>query len=356
MPYIIIFSLLIILFILELNKIHSCRKYVPLVFIVIVLQDGLRWEMGTDWKPYLDQYNDFVKYGFSRSFDLLYDWFAYTISRISNNYNVFLIIHAILIYILYFTWIKKLIPEYFYIALFIFYTLMIGYLGMSRQHIAIAICLFSTPYLLTENYKKFIALCIIACFFHSSACLFPILGLFARRKISYKVYLILIVLSFIINNILFLRNIFEIFMNQLGEIYSAKSADYLNWDSQRTLAGFILGLSKKTIILIMIIIVRNKINWSNKTFIFSLNMYMFSILMFIAFDSNLQFLVGRLLIYYSIFECILWGFVAKTMNGTYNKTFFCLLLIIYGIITFYRSIAVYPELFIPYHTNINFLI
>ena len=75
--------------------------------------------------------------------------------------------------------------------------------------------------------------------------------------------------------------------------------------------------------------------------------------MFILFNNELQFLVGRLTNYYSLFQCVLFAMLVPALRGTLEKYTYTILVLVFAIVSFYRSIALYPELFIPYKSVFN---
>ena len=66
-----------------------------LVFVVLVVEIGLRWETGTDWSAYLDHFMSFARPkedGFT--FEWGYDNFVRIIYSLTGSYSFFLFYHA----------------------------------------------------------------------------------------------------------------------------------------------------------------------------------------------------------------------------------------------------------------------
>lgn len=350
MIYIITFIYFISVSYLQVtNRLKNKERilYVAALFLMI-FQNGFRWQIGTDWLPYLEHFKSIQLYGIDGSYEMFYNYFAYVVSLFTDSYTVFLLIHATIVYILYFYWIKKFLSANQFVALLVFYASTIGFMGMNRQHISIALCLFSTPFYLRKKYWIFIIINYIAFGFHTTAIIFPFMVLLANRKITVKTFVLLIILSFVMNQFLPLNNIFFWFTNRIGESTAEKSTLYLNIDTKRTLLDLFLNLLRKTLVLVPIFLLRKRIDWNNPFFILALNMYVFGIMMTILFNGSLQFLVGRFTLNYVIFECILWAFIAQYIKNKLYKKAYVFFLLIYAIFVFYRSIILYPELFIPY--------
>lgn len=52
--YVLVFTTLLLLVIIEQSNKRNELKTISVViaFLLLVMQDGLRWETGTDWNPY----------------------------------------------------------------------------------------------------------------------------------------------------------------------------------------------------------------------------------------------------------------------------------------------------------------
>src|SRR5574344_1949811 len=112
MPYVLIISFFFVLGIVQINKVSIKRKniYLSIAFLFLVLQDGLRWNMGTDWLPYYENFMDFVKWGESSSNnEFLYQTMVKLVSSIFHHYTAFLLIEAAIMYYFYIKWIKEYI-------------------------------------------------------------------------------------------------------------------------------------------------------------------------------------------------------------------------------------------------------
>ncbi len=327
-----------------------------LLFVSFVTHDGLRWEMGTDWFPYYNHFVEIVEQGDSQyRYDILYNTLVRAVAFITKHYTVFLLINSSIIYVLLFKWIEKMVPENTqYVALLIMYSLMIGYLGMNRQYIAIALCLFSVPYYIEKRRLSFFILNILALGFHLTAIIFPfLLWASAKNIFSYKWIIPLAILMIIVNQSGILSPFFRWFMFLFGDAGEVRSNVYLSYEVERSFISFLIGLLKNSVVFILIFLLKGRINFKNRYFSIALNIYIINILMFILFNNELQFLVGRLTNYYSLFQCVLFAMLVPALRGTLEKYTYTILVLAFAIISFYRSIALYPELFIPYRSVFN---
>ncbi|HCE47565.1 MAG TPA: EpsG family protein, partial [Prevotellaceae bacterium] len=116
------------------------QKYVSRIFFFslcwLVLHDGLRWFIATDW----DVYYRFFRYCLLVKGDAVYFEPGYVllnkiVRTVTDQYTVFLLLHAVIVYSLIGSTIYKY-AAYPLLSLALLYAMMLGYLGMNRQYIA----------------------------------------------------------------------------------------------------------------------------------------------------------------------------------------------------------------------------
>ena len=92
--------------IVERNKV----LFAFICFAFLVFHDGFRWETGCDWIPYSRYFDKlFVDYTLENpTFEIGYFLFLAPIRLVTDNYSVYLIIHAIVFYGLIFYTVFKL--------------------------------------------------------------------------------------------------------------------------------------------------------------------------------------------------------------------------------------------------------
>lgn len=315
-----------------------------LCFLLLVAHDGLRWAMGTDWPPY---YNAFLGNVESDQYEIGYQTLQNLVASCTQDYTIFLIIHAVLIYSLYFFWLKKFVPKGFFTALLIFYTAMIGLLGMNRQHIALALCLASCPFLIDKRYIIFLLINFFAITFHNSAIVFMLIAWLATRNIKIKYCFIAMALAMLANQLKLTTPTYVWLTNWMGDSVSSKTEAYIAYEANRTIFAFLLFLLRRMAVLGLIWMLRKRLPWDNPYFKFSFIIYLFGLIISVAIDGELQFLQGRFSIYYLIFEAVLWGYIAWRTPVQYKLPVMVLVLV-YAIFSFFRSINLYPDLFLPY--------
>lgn len=318
-----------------------------ILFLLLIFQDGLRWETGTDWKPYLKYFYQDPEYSWF-SFEPGYDLLNVIIRAIFNSYTVFLVAHAIIIYTLYIKAITKL-TDLPIVALMIFYSLMIGYMGMNRQHVALAICLYAIPFILNKEKYKFLIAIIIATLFHFSAILFLICYPL-NRKINGKIIIGSLLASIIIGQIDFMLIIKPVLgLMHIPSFIAMKILIYLEGAGANSFVWLIAGSLKRLIIFSLVYFYREKIKLVFPHIDFFLNVYLFSIVMYFCFNNSIQVLVSRGMMYFGILsEIFLLSSLLFVFKKQTNKIIIYLLLFIFVLFTYSKSISVFYDLFIPY--------
>ncbi len=350
--YLVIILFLIFIGHFDLLNLKREQKWVflAIMFIILVFQDGFRWETGTDWanyKMYFDNAVGFVRPPAEIGYKLLND----LIHLVSRNYSVFLIVHAIIIYSLYLKSIYDY-TEFPLITLLCFYCTFIGYMGMNRQHIALAVCLYSFRYVISRQFWKFVFFVTIASSFHLAAVPFLIIY-FLDRRISRDVYVTIFMVAVMLNPI-----IVEIFRTTLAAIPSKM----LIFERLRIRIGppggkieilnpmmnVFFGLVKRLIIFLAIYLNVNKLKEKVPYIELMLNIYFISIIVYIIFNNTVQTFVGRGNLFYgSMFEIFLLPYLIYLFSKKdMSRLIFYAVIVIIMIMNAFRSIP--NDLFSPY--------
>lgn len=322
-----------------------------LLFLILVLQDGLRFEIGTDWKPYYSYFNDCLVKD-EEGFEIGYKLSNVLIRSITKEYNIYLIIYAIIFYSIIFYTIKNQSIDPF-LSILVLYYITLPYLGMNRQFIAIAICVFSVKYVLRKENKQFIIIIIIASCFHISALLFTV-SYWLNRSFRIRTYWIIIGLVFIIS----LSNIvarIESIIPFLGQFIQAKLDLYVGSTSSNSMINTIFGFIKRFIFIFLSIYAIPNIH-NNRSFYLFFNLYLFGISIYIIFNNSIfQIFVARLALFFNIFEIFLIPYIFTLFKKTFSKNVALLLLLGYGIIGINKAFSLYEvmvgyDIFRPYKT------
>jgi hypothetical protein len=364
--YIITLLLIFVLGFLDLrmNLSNFQRNWlVFFLYIIIVIQIGLRWETGTDWKPYLENFESTEDYttvliNVLIGFEIGYGTFAFIIKKLFNSYAVFLFIHAIIFYWGIFRTAKKYSP-YLFISLMFFYATNLGVVGSNRQLLAIVICLFSLQFVFERKPFKFFAVIGLASLFHTTAFLFGIYY-FLNRNFKIITIVSILIFSFIIGKTSLPFLVFSKFGGLFGELASSKTAAYSEGAKDALEEGGLgfFGLIKR---LLFIAIFTYNYSFLTKRLSYYkvlYNGYVLGMVIYFLFASSLLIIVNRGSIYFNIMECFLISCQFLILKKRLDKAYLYFILLLISIVFLFQSISAYPDLFEPYKGlfyNIDFI-
>lgn len=321
----------------------------------MVFHDGLRWGIGTDWRPYL-QFFENCLWAENEEFELGYKAVNVWVRSVTDKYSVFLILHAAFIYTVFYKFIKRYSPFPLMSFLILYYS-MLSYLGMNRQYIAVGFCFLAVPFILKREYLKSAILICAASLFHLSALMFFVTFLLNRTFKASTLWIILlsallISISGIINKLPL-----ELFFF-LGERANDKLEIYFTeGEAASSLFATLLGIAKRGFWLVLLLSYYSKIKTSGfSCFDFVFNVYFVALIFYILFSGTiLQFIVARGLIYFNIFEIIAIPFVFVGLRKKINRQLLFILLVFLGAYTMERGMDYYKgnhvgeDIFRPYN-------
>jgi hypothetical protein len=319
----------------------------------LIFHDGFRWETGTDWGAYTYEFDlirsmDISNSSFEPGFAFLFSMVKLT----TDNYSIYLILHAILFYTAFFYAIFK-IANYPFISLLIFYMITVPYMGMNRQFLAMAIYAVALVFLLDNKKWSFIFCMLLGCLFHRTAILtLPILLL--TFNIEKKYIIISLLICFIISASGILNNLSLAASMFLGndEQTDKKLDFYLNEDREVSMLSTLLSLVRKIIWLSLILLFEPLIDDKDKKYYILRNIYALSILIYILFNGTaLQIIVSRGLLYYNLAEMFMIPYVLTIFRQNYGKLLLMFVLIAYCFVNIYKGFSNYGEntdYFTPY--------
>ena len=353
--YIVTLLVLLIFSFLELRTSPTeiqHKSMLVLVYALFVFQVGFRWQTGTDWDNYLRHFEEINTisdvYFTITGFDQGYSFFILIVKYLWNSYTAFLVVHALLYYVLIFSAFKKLSP-YIFISLLVFYATSMGVMGSNRQLIALGICLFALRYVVNKNALKFFLLTGFAFLFHSSAILF-IVYYFLNRDIKQSLIFAILIVSLIIGKTSLPILAFSFVGDNIGGMGSAKVLAYTERyqeDSELYRLG-IMGLIKRFLFIGLFIYNYKYLTAKLSYYRLIFNGYVVGIVIYFLFSSSILVLVNRGSLYFTTMEVLLISSQFLVIKNKDYKVNLLILLFIVTIFLFFQSIAGYPDLFIPY--------
>ena len=130
-------------------------------------------------------------------------WWFYTkiLSSIAKN-NLFLIlVTGAIILRSYYTFVREY-SRMPWLSIYLFIsTIFYQSLFLMRQSLAVAICLYSIPYIIDRKIIKFLIITGVAVFIHNTAVIFVLLYIVYPKQISYRLIIYFSVVSFVVYNL-----------------------------------------------------------------------------------------------------------------------------------------------------------
>lgn len=321
-------------------------------YLLLVLQVGLRWETGTDWNGYLEPFGKIDDLSSTSplvtTMEFGYNLFVWIVKLFSNQYTVFLLVHAIIYYALLFVSVKKYAPLFF-LSMLLIYTGTMGIMGSNRQLIAIVICLYALRYVAEKKLYKFLLLIFIAVNFHTTALLF-LVYYFLNKDIRPVLLITLIGVALIIGKTQLPLASFSFVATAIGGNSAGKALEYL--DSAKDLLVdqklSVFGIVKRLVFIFIFYYNRKKLSETIPYYTLMLNGYIVGIVFYFLFSETLIIMVNRGSLYFNIFEPILLACQFNLLSKTENRKALLAFFFIFSFFYFFQSIVNYADLFIPY--------
>lgn len=348
---------LLVLFAIDdvfLKKASYKKSLVLFVIILLIFHDGFRWGVGTDWNSYHEYFLNCLEPK-TVEYEIGYTFISQFVRSLTSDYTYFLILHALIVYIIIsYSIIKFAVNPLF--TFLLFYCFMVGYLGMNRQYISFAICIYSYKFIFNKKPLYFIVCILIAFLFHSTALLFGF-AYFFRNKIPTK-YVIIVLSSFVLISLSGIinklpLNLFFLMSESIGD----KATFYKENQFLTTNIVFtILALIKRSLWIILALVFDKYIKNKDAHYYFFFNLYLLGTLIYLLFNNTLlQIIVSRGMLYYNIGEIFLIPYIITIFKNDITKKFIFLVIITYGYLTMLKAFNNYKEdlgvdIFRPYNS------
>lgn len=312
---------------------------------------GLRWQTGTDWIPYyenfLDPYNRI-------DFEIGYHWYVLLIRNFTDDYTFFLFLTSFIPLLFIFAGCKKVLGDQnsgqLILSLLIFYSYYFlgSFFGAERRIVAIGLSFYAlAQYVLLNRWSSFLCI-LLASLFHLSS-LFTLVIFVSRyfsvRRLSIILFVSILVLlplsSYISSIIVWLVDFIPI------EIFKIKILEYtINADEY---GGFNYTGAIKRIFIAFILIYGYYFSSLKKDCLYNnlLKIYLMGVFSYMLF-SPISSMFGVLTIYLSVSEILLLPMVIQRNRIFFKQPYLYLFFIIYLVYQTYSILNSYPDLFYPY--------
>lgn len=191
-----------------------------LILIVFISLAGFRYRLGGDTINYMDWFENlptFNNFFFDLGgYEIGFTFIAVFAKSVGNFYLLQIIVAAIF-NISFFSFLRKNSSKHFFMCLLLYFFLYYYFIcyEVMRASIAIAIFLYSVPYLLKGKYLKYYICCLIAFLFHYSSIFLWILPFCKTFRLNkYTILLLLFALmAYELINSLFLNSFYLFALN-----------------------------------------------------------------------------------------------------------------------------------------------
>lgn len=328
------------------------QSAVVFIFLMaIVMFAGLRWETGTDWIPY---YENFLEPDNRIDFEVGYYWYVSAIRFFTDDYTIFLLFTSAIPTVFVYLGCKKTIGNdinnTLLLALLMFYSYYYlgSFFGAERRIIAIGLCFFALVNYIYGRSLFALILILFSALFHASS-LFTLL-IFMSRRISLRCLLIILLISAVIILPLspYLSAIIEgmieyvpldIFKIKLVA-YTQNAAEY----GEFNLAG---ALKRMFVAVILIYVYFANASKLGDDFLTLLKIYILGVLFYLVL-SPISAMFSVLTIYLTISEILLIPIVLAKSQIFLQAPYLYLIFILYLMYQIYSILNSYPDLFFPY--------
>lgn len=348
---VILSILLIITFIGDIFTKHKNSKNILFIWIIVLfIISAFRYQIGKDyinhaWAGWTivnskDIY-EIILYIKNSGIEIGGMVVGYILNFIFHNYQCYIIglslIECVLLYNCIIRYSEK---KYYILSLLVFYfSFYLQSLNISRQYVAVLICMYSFRYIEEKSFGRFLIIILVAYLFHRSAIVFLVAYLFQYITINKKNIIIIsgIVLigSFIFKDLLsFLVNI-----TGLYDTYTFESRS-------GTFNGILISLIYFLPIIYIYIVGKNKFNLKDELLF---KIYFWGVIFYLY--SSQFFYFNRISLYFRIFFIFAILLVFKYSKFSINKKVFLYLYLILSCFLFIRSAS---DLFDSNDTNYYF--
>ena len=312
--------------------------YFYALLILIIVFDGLRWEMGIDWNSYKKMFDTGLMPGVELGFRSLVQF----VSSITSNYSVFIFISAVIIYVgnlvILYKNTKSLLAVSFVLSILPWFS------GSMRQFIATVFVSAAFVALTQHKKKNFLIFLLLGSLFHISAFLLsPIIFLYGSSVLS---ILIVFLISFPLTVYLF--NFLGLLGQYLDFLFLSEK-DFTHHLGNDQAVNPLLGSLRKLYSLslpFLIVIFSPKLR-ENKIIVFYAGISIFTFLAYFLGINYMQILSSRLDYYFSVLALsFLIGHVDKSITRKSNKIFLAIFVISLSVVSYTRMTEY--SLFYPY--------
>ncbi len=329
-----------------------------LSFILIFIFLAIRVDYGNDYEMYYNLYRQLGKRyvdfhelkDYDDHFEIGWRYLNKIFSFLGLNFNAFLACISLANCVVFYTIIKRYVPQdYYWLAVFLYVfnpDYMLIHLSAIRQLLAILILLVTLPLLLSKKYVQFILLNLVSLLFHTSSMFIILLIPISLINWKYsKVNTVLIAVSYLL--LFVLSASISGFMDSVVSVFFDRYSVYTDEKGEVTTG---LGFFVVFIFLSFLLLAKKNMDQSSQLLT---NISIFSLLISVI-GINLM-MVYRLNMYFIPLLVLTLPLMVKHTEDFFQKRFLILLIMffyLYNFFIFFES-EIYREYYIHYQTIFN---
>lgn len=317
-------------------------------FSLMVFHDGFRWETGCDW----DAYHYFYEFFFQEiqkensltKFEPGYILFVGAIRSLTDEFSVYLIIHAIVFYTMILYGLQKNTTHPFTALMFI-YMVIVPYMGTNRQLLALGIFLIALYHLNEGRKWVYIGLIVLAAFFHKSVFI-CLCALFLDRKINMWLVGTVMAIAMIINLSGILNMLSPLVMLFIKDDQMSMKMEVYNelLDYKVSPIITLISMCRKLLWIGILTVYARLVDNKDKCYYTFFNLYIVGTVIYVLLNGSVwQMFMTRLNLYFGIFEAFIIVYVLSLFKPNYGKLLLVFLLTGYCYATILKGFSNYGE-------------
>jgi len=329
--------------------------------IIVIIIAGLRYDTGTDYWNYFEQYQMVKEYGFAIWYEPLYVSMILMAQSFNLEFYSFLFLfYSLTIFLLLYI-LPKLTP--LWLLSFSIYALAFmpnNGMGTIRFGLAIVITLYAVKYAIEKKLLKFLFIVIVATLIHKAMIFFIIVYYIIHLKFTNVQYMFIYIFAILLGMTSIIENIFLAtydfttnFLPFLGG-YNVKMGSYIIGHQEGSIA--LSSVIKKSFLLFYFLYYRKQILTVYPHYNSYLNIVVFGYSIYFVMINTFATFAIRLSSMFSFYEMILLPLPLLVLHKRINILLLYLFIFILSLMKFAITIMSWQDYFFPYQNLLEFLI
>lgn len=356
--YYIILSVAGLFSLLEIKKLKRKDSFVLYAVLCIYLYvlSFIRWETGTDWNAYYTYFTNSAILRSNSDFEPLFAFINIFANNVFGEYTFCLFILSSILFYFQTRGIYKM-SIYPLTSLFMLVGIQFANVNYVRQWVAVMILFYSVYYIQQKKFFPYLACVLVAFLIHRSSLIFLFAWWIYRLRLSKKTMILIMIISVAFSSAVSI--LFNSIGGLFGEVVQYKLSVYMDDFDQTEGTGFssfvtiLKGVLNKCLIFFVIVFFMDKIVEKYPYVRGYFNLYWFGVVLyFLLVGVNLVFV--RFSYAFDFMLVVLFPYLFSIIQKSSNKTFLWGFLSIYLMMRMYVYLNSYIDLFVPFKTIFDY--